>query len=59
MTTISKSALVPYTPAEMFALVSDIPAYPEFLPWCSGGRILSRGDVEVRASLEMSKGGVH
>ncbi|MFN2338867.1 MAG: type II toxin-antitoxin system RatA family toxin [Gammaproteobacteria bacterium] len=59
MTTISKSALVPYTPAEMFALVSDIPSYPEFLPWCSGARILLQGEDEVRASLELSKSGVH
>lgn len=59
MTTISKSALVPYTPAEMFALVSDIPAYPDFLPWCSGARVLSSTGDEVRATLELSKGGVH
>ena len=59
MTTISKSALVPYTPAEMYALVSDIPAYPDFLPWCSGARVLSSTEDEVRATLELSKGGVH
>ena len=59
MTTISKSALVPYTPAEMYELVRDIPAYPEFLPWCSGARILSSDQDEVRASLVLSKGGVH
>ena len=59
MTTISKSALVPYTPAEMYALVSDIPAYPEFLPWCSGARILSSSEDEVRATLDLSKSGVH
>jgi ribosome-associated toxin RatA of RatAB toxin-antitoxin module len=58
VTTISKSALVPYTPAEMFALVSDIPAYPEFLPWCSGARVLSQSEDEVRASLDLSKSGV-
>jgi ribosome-associated toxin RatA of RatAB toxin-antitoxin module len=59
VTTISKSALVPYTPAEMFALVSDVPAYPDFLPWCSGARVLSSTGDEVRATLELSKGGVH
>jgi ribosome-associated toxin RatA of RatAB toxin-antitoxin module len=59
VTTISKSALVPYTPAEMFALVSDIAAYPDFLPWCSGARVLSSSEDEVRATLELSKKGVH
>lgn len=58
MTTISKSALVPYTPAEMYALVSDIPAYPEFLPWCRGAVVHSETDDEVRATLDLAKGGV-
>lgn len=58
MTSISKSALVPYSPAEMFALVDDIERYPEFLPWCSGTRILARSDDEVRATIALSKSGV-
>ncbi len=58
MTSISKSALVPYTPAQMFALVDDIEAYPEFLPWCRGARVLSRTDDEVKATIELSRGGV-
>lgn len=58
MTTISKSALVPYTPAEMYALVSDIPSYPEFLPWCRGAVVHAETDDEVRATLDLAKGGV-
>ncbi len=58
MASINKSALVPYTPAEMFALVDDIDSYSQFLPWCSGSRVLSRTDDEVRATIELSKGGV-
>ena len=37
MTSISRSVLVPYTAEEMYALVSDIERYPEFLPWCKSG----------------------
>lgn len=59
MTSIHKSALVPYTPAEMFALVDAIDAYPQFLPWCAGARVLSRSADEVRASIDISKGGVN
>lgn len=33
---------VPFTAADMFALVADIERYPEFLPWCAGARIRSR-----------------
>lgn len=55
-TSIHKSALVAYTPAEMFALVSDIEAYPQFLPWCSTARVLWREGDELKASIEMAKG---
>lgn len=58
MTTINKSALVPYSAAEMFALVDDIDAYPEFLPGCRRTSVLSRSVDEVRATIELSKGGV-
>lgn len=58
MTSISKSALVPYSPAEMFALVDDIEAYPQFLPWCSAASVLERSADEVHASIALSKGGV-
>ena len=58
MTAISKSALVSYSPAQMFALVDGIEAYPGFLPWCCGAKVLSRTDDEVRATIELSKGGV-
>ena len=34
MTTINKSAIVAHTPEEMFKLIDDIEAYPDFLPWC-------------------------
>ncbi len=56
---ITRSALVPYTQQEMFALVSDVDTYPRFLPWCSGASTLSRGDDEVRARIEFSVSGVH
>ena len=51
MPTIKRSALVPYLPAEMFALVDDVKSYPQFLPWCIGARIRSRRDTEMVADL--------
>jgi len=56
---IRRSALVPYPAEAMYALVADIPAYPEFLPWCGGTRVLSEGDNEVVASIEIAFHGVH
>jgi len=33
---------VPYSAAEMFALVADIERYPSFIPWCAALRVVSR-----------------
>ena len=58
MEKVNRSALLPYTPQEMFALVSDIASYPEFLPWCTQAEVLSRDHDEVRASIGFSVGGL-
>ena len=34
MRVVNRQALVPYTPAQMYALVNGIARYPEFVPWC-------------------------
>lgn len=57
MTIVQKSALVKFSAQQMFDLVNDIEAYPEFLPWCSGSRIIKREDDFVEAELLISKGG--
>ncbi len=36
------SKILPYRADEMFDLVADIEAYPDFLPWCKAARIRSR-----------------
>lgn len=56
MPTISRQALVPYSPQEMFALVGDVETYPDFLPWCTQARVDSRDEDTVRATIELSKG---
>lgn len=59
MTTIRKTALMPYSAAQMYALVDDIGSYPDFLPWCGGSEELSRTDEEVRASVTIAHKGIH
>ena len=59
MTVIQRQALVPYNPAQMFALVNDIDAYPKFLQWCSGAEVLSRTESLVEASLHISHSGLN
>ncbi|MCP5086740.1 MAG: ubiquinone-binding protein, partial [Rhodobacteraceae bacterium] len=36
MRRVSRHALVPYAADQMYALVENVVAYPEFLPWCTG-----------------------
>lgn len=59
MRTVNKSALVPYTALQMYALVNDVERYPEFLPWCRSTRILSNTAGEMCATLELARGGLH
>lgn len=53
-----RSETVPYTPQQMFDLVNDIEAYPDFLPWCSDAKIVERGDDFVTATLEVAAAGL-
>lgn len=58
MPTVHRSALLFYSAADMYALVSDIESYPDFLPWCRSTRILDRKDDELEVYIEMVTGGV-
>ena len=44
MPTHSETRRVPYTAAQMYDLVADVPKYPEFLPWTAAARIRSATD---------------
>lgn len=58
MIQIRRSAIVRYTPAQMFDLVNDIEAYPHRFAWCSGARVLAREDGALMARLELRIGGL-
>lgn len=59
MKQISKSALLPYSASEMFALVTDIASYPEFLPWCGAARIITQEGEQLTASIDIAYKGVN
>ena len=42
----------------MYALVEDIAAYPDFLPWCTGATIHSCEAGFIDASLQLQQGAV-
>lgn len=58
MPSISRSALVMYSVDQMFQLINDVLAYPQFLPDCSNSKIISEEGNSVTASLLVSKTGV-
>jgi len=47
----SESRLVPYPADLMCAIVADVERYPEFLPWCSALRVISRERQGGRESV--------
>jgi len=59
VTLISRNALVPYSVDEMYALVDNIEAYAEFLPWCRSTEVYSRDENEVQASIEIARGALN
>ncbi|MAS44662.1 MAG: ubiquinone-binding protein [Rhodobacteraceae bacterium] len=42
MPTHAEKRTMPYSADQMYALIADVPSYPEFLPWCSAARIRAR-----------------
>ncbi len=59
MAHINRSALVPYSPEQMYRLVDEIPLYPLFLPWCRTAVEHERDVDQVKASIEIAKGAVN
>jgi len=53
---VERSALVVYTPAQMFALVNDVARYPDFLPWCVGVKVEEVSATERIAALKIARG---
>ena len=60
MKTVNKSVLIWYSPAEMYALVTQVDKYPEFLPWCDHAQVLATdadGVTDVVSEEDKAKEG--
>jgi ribosome-associated toxin RatA of RatAB toxin-antitoxin module len=57
MREIQRTALVPFTPEQMFALVDDIERYAEFLPWVIEAKVINRLDHERVGQVTVSRAG--
>ncbi len=53
-----KSVLVPYSAARMFELVDGVEHYPEFLPWCSGARVIATRHNSKTVRIDIDYHGV-
>ena len=58
MPQISRTALVPYSAEQMYQLVNDVQSYPQFLPGCTGSRILESTPGLMTAAVDVSKAGI-
>jgi ribosome-associated toxin RatA of RatAB toxin-antitoxin module len=59
MSSIRRSARVPYSAEQMYALVNDIESYPQFLYWCRGARVTARSDHTIEATIDVGLAGLH
>lgn len=58
MPKIHRHALVMHSAEQMYNLVNDVKAYPEFVPDCLGVKLLEQSENELKASLQIGKAGI-
>ena len=58
MIEIRRSALVRYSPAQMFDLVNQVEAYPKRFAWCAAAEVLERGENMLVARLDLKFAGL-
>ena len=58
MIEIRRSALVRYSPAQMFDLVNEVEAYPKRFAWCAGAEVLEHDDGALVARLDLKFAGM-
>lgn len=48
--------ILPYNPKDLFNLVLDVESYPQFIPWCTAAKIISRNQdiMVVELTIKMA-----
>ena len=59
MKTVHKSVLIWYSAEEMFALVTDVARYDEFLPWCDRASVIAIEPDGMKAEIGIAFSGIH
>ncbi len=55
---VQKSVLLWYSPRQMFDLVTAVPDYPKFLPWCERAEVLEQDEQGMTARLHLAYAGI-
>ena len=58
MPQVNRSALVRFSAGQMFDLVNDVAAYPQFLPGCTASEVHSEDDTHMEATVWVKKAGI-
>ncbi len=56
MTVVKRHAFAPFAAEQMYDLVNDVEAYPDFLPWCVAADVLDRQPGALEARLQIRRG---
>jgi ribosome-associated toxin RatA of RatAB toxin-antitoxin module len=56
---VKKSVLLCYSTHEMYALVTAVNDYPQFLPWCAKADVLAQTGHGMTARLTLAFSGIH
>lgn len=59
MKRIARSAIVEHGAAQMYALVENVEAYPQFLPWCREAQVRERSPQRTVATLAVGLKGLN
>jgi ribosome-associated toxin RatA of RatAB toxin-antitoxin module len=55
---IERTIALPYTREQLYNLVSDVPSYPQFVPYCVDAKVLSDNQGVVDGSLRVGYKGL-
>ena len=58
MSSVIRSALVPFSAQQIFDLVEGVEQYPHFLPWCSGTAVSHRDPLITHATININYRGI-
>jgi len=59
MKRVHKRILVSHSATQMRDLVERVECYPQFLPWCCDAKVLTRGGIVTRATIQIRYHGLN